>query len=67
MSMNEKTKFHCPRCNSTDLLIYDEIVECPECNLTFTKKFLRELQDDSILAEEEKDNFVHALKNEKSE
>jgi hypothetical protein len=63
--MDEKFEYHCPRCKSKQLLIYNEIIECPYCKLTFTKRFLKNLQDDSILAEEEKTDFVRSLKNEK--
>lgn len=65
--MKDKIEYHCPSCKSKNLLIYDEIVECPICKLTFTKKFLKELQDDSILAEEEKADFLSSLKNENSQ
>ena len=65
--MNDKLEYHCPRCKSKDLLIHDEIIECPKCQLTFTKKFLKELEEDSILAEEEKADFIRSLKNEKNE
>jgi transposase-like protein len=60
--MNSKDEYYCPRCKSKNLLVYDEIIECPQCQLTFTKKFLKELQDDSILAEEEKADFIHIFK-----
>lgn len=63
--MDDKREYHCPRCKSKNLLIHDEIIECPKCKLTFTRRFLNQLQDDSILAEEEKIEFIRSLKNEK--
>ena len=62
--MNNEHKYHCPRCKTEDLLIFNEIAHCPHCQLTFTKKFLKQLKDNSILAEEEKADFVQSLKNE---
>ena len=64
--MKDEFEYHCPRCKSKELLIHDEIIECPKCKLTFTKKFLNKLLDDSILSEEEKADFIRAIKNEKS-
>ncbi len=63
--MNDKYKYHCPRCKSEDLLIFNEIAQCPRCQLTFTKKFLKQLKDNVILAEEEKADFIRSFKNEK--
>ena len=63
--MNDELEYCCPRCKSKELLIHDEIIECPICKLTFTKKFLNELLDDSILSEEEKADFIRSIKNEK--
>ena len=63
--MDEKFEYHCPRCKSKHLIIHNEIIECPYCKLTFTKKFLKNLPDESILAEEEKADFVRFLKNDK--
>jgi ribosomal protein L37AE/L43A len=62
--MTENHDYHCPRCKSKDLLIHEEIIECPKCQLTFTKKFLDSLDDHSILAEEEKASFLRSFKNE---
>lgn len=63
--VNNDIEFHCPRCKSKELLIHDEIISCPKCKLTFTKKFLRDFQDDSILAEEEKAEFIRSIMDEK--
>jgi len=51
----------CPRCGSSDLLEYSDVVECGECHLTFRKRFLDTMDDDEILAEEEKKAFLDAF------
>jgi transposase-like protein len=64
--VNNELELHCPYCKSKNLSIHDEIVECSKCKLTFTKKFLRELQDESILAEEEKVEFIRLMIDEEN-
>lgn len=62
----EKEKLKCPRCNTLNLIDYDEIVECPKCKLEFHKKDLLNLKDDEILAISEKLAFIKSIKNNQS-
>jgi hypothetical protein len=56
--------YQCPRCGSSDLIDFGEIFECSICHLSFRKRFLDELEEDEILAEEEKKAFLDAFKDD---
>lgn len=45
--------FNCPRCGNKNVLDFDEIVECPECGLSFTKEILKKIEEENIIADEE--------------
>ena len=51
--MSDEKKYHCPRCKSENLILYSEIIECPNCNLSFTKQILDKLEDEDVMADEE--------------
>ena len=53
--------YHCPRCNNTKLIVYDDSFDCPICMLEFEKKDFDIFEDDEILAVEEKIKVVRAL------
>jgi ribosomal protein S27AE len=61
MRKESRAMDQCPRCGSPNLLEYGDIVECGECHLTFRKRFLDEMDEDEILAEEEKKGFLDAF------
>ena len=64
------SEYSCPRCNSKNIIVYDDHIECTECNLNF---FIEDLDSDmvneNILSEQEVrgflDGFQDELKNEK--
>ena len=56
--------YQCPRCGSSSLLDYGDEVECVDCHLTFRKQSLDEMEDEEILAEEEKKSFLDAFLDE---
>lgn len=46
-------KYKCPRCESEDILEFDNFISCYKCHLDFDKKFLGVINDENILAREE--------------
>jgi len=50
--------YHCPRCQSFKVKEQEKTIFCPECELTFDKKFLQILKDEDILANEELEGVI---------
>lgn len=46
--------YYCPRCQSDNVIEYDNFIECVDCELIFSNKsILSDVDDDNILGEEE--------------
>ncbi|MFX0028919.1 MAG: hypothetical protein ACFE8B_06905 [Candidatus Hermodarchaeota archaeon] len=57
----------CPRCNSRNILEYDDLIECLDCSLTFTKEILEEIDEEYILYQEELGSFLDVFEELKEE
>ncbi len=57
--------YYCPRCHSSKILAYNDHIECLDCHLNFSIEDLEsDIEDDNILAEEEKSGVLDAFKDE---
>jgi len=57
--------YYCPRCKSNKILIQNDYIECLECNFRFSIEDLEsDIEDENILAEEEKSAVLDAFKDE---
>jgi hypothetical protein len=54
-------EYHCPRCQSFQVIVNATEVFCFNCRLTFDKKFLQLLDDEDILANEELEGIIDIL------
>ena len=56
------SEYYCPRCQSENVIVYDEHIECTDCRLTF---FLEDIESDmdeeNILAREELHGITKAF------
>ena len=62
-----QSSYLCPRCNSRNILEYDDLIECLDCSLTFTKEILEEIDDEHILSQEELGAFLDVFEELKEE
>jgi hypothetical protein len=46
-------QYHCPRCKSSEVLEYDDFIECPKCLLDFDKGLFGKIPDDEMLSRQE--------------
>lgn len=53
--------YHCPRCQSFMVKERENTIYCFRCELTFDKKFLKILDDEDILANEELKGVIDAF------
>ena len=53
--------YHCPRCKSPIVKKRDRSVFCVKCELHFDKMFLKFLEDEDILADEELEGILKAF------
>lgn len=59
---------YCPRCQSENIIIYDDFIECADCGLIFSKEtLLSDVDDDNILGEEELHGFSNSFSDEERE
>jgi len=58
--------YRCPACDSKDIIEYDEIIECPKCNLEFFKDHLGEIDPENQLSIKELNGIVGAFTDEGS-
>ena len=56
------SQHHCPSCKSTDVIEYDEYIECTSCNLEFFKDGLDEIEDENKLSVQELKGIFGAFK-----
>ena len=61
------THYHCPRCQSFQVIVNVTDVFCFSCKLTFNKKFLQFLDDEDILANEELEGIIDAFPEDKED
>jgi len=61
------TYYHCPRCQSFEVKVHKTNVFCSSCKLTFDKKFLKILEDEDILANEELEGIVDVFTEDKDD
>ncbi|MFX1279901.1 MAG: hypothetical protein ACFFA3_10830 [Promethearchaeota archaeon] len=57
----------CPRCNSRNILEYDDLIECLDCNLTYTKEILEEIDDEYFLSLDDLGSFMDVFEEFKEE
>jgi len=63
MNPQRSDNYHCPRCKNKDIIDFEFSFKCPYCMLNFDKSDYEFAEDDSyIIAVEEKDAFLKALK-----
>ena len=62
-----QSSYLCPRCNSRNILEYDDLIECLDCRLTFTKEILEEIDDEYVLSQEELKSFLDVFEELKEE
>jgi len=53
--------YRCPACDSKDIIEYDEIIECPKCNLEFFIEGLGEIDPENQLSIKELSGIVGAF------
>ena len=59
------SEYHCPRCQSEDVIVYDDHIECTDCRLTFSIETIEsDIEDENILAEEELHGLAKAFDEE---
>ncbi len=59
------SEYYCPRCQSEDVIVYDDFIECTDCRLTFSIESIEsDIDDDGILAEEELQGITKAFSEE---
>ncbi|MFX0136116.1 MAG: hypothetical protein ACFFDN_20920 [Candidatus Hodarchaeota archaeon] len=52
----------CPICRSTEIIEYDDYIECLDCGLEFFKEFVEdEIDDEDILSEQELKGFIDSF------
>lgn len=58
---NMKINYHCPRCWGANILDYNRHIKCIDCNLEFNKRDFRIFDEDTILAQSEKEGIIRVL------
>lgn len=59
------SEYYCPRCQSEELIEYDDHIECLQCGMEFSIRSLEEdIEDENILAEEELQGVTDAFDEE---
>ncbi len=53
--------YYCPVCKSKDVIEYEDMIECPSCNLEFFKDGLGEIADENKLSVQELNGIVKAF------
>lgn len=62
------SEYYCPRCQSDNIIEYDDYIECQECGRIFFKEDLDEdIDDENILSEDELKALSDALRELKDE
>ena len=59
------SEYYCPRCQSEDVIVYDDHIECPVCRMDFSIESIEsDIEDENILAEEELHRIAKAFDEE---
>ena len=59
------SEYYCPRCQSEEIIEYEDHFECMQCGLNFSIEALDDdIEDENILAEEELQGFTDAFDEE---
>ena len=59
------SEYYCPRCQSEEVIVYDDHIECLQCGLDFSIETLEsDIGKDNIIAEEELKGFADAFDEE---
>ena len=59
------TEYYCPRCKSENVFVFDSHIECAECGSSLLIEDIEsDIDEENILAEEEKDAFADAFDEE---
>ncbi len=59
------SEYYCPRCQSENVIVYDDHIECTGCGLNFSIENIEsDIDDKNILAEEELHGFTDAFDEE---
>lgn len=56
--------YRCPRCNSQDILEFEDFFSCNKCNLVWYKVILGEIDIENILARQELKGMCDAFNDE---
>jgi hypothetical protein len=63
-----RPQVQCPVCRSTDIIEYDEYIECLDCGLEFFKEFIEnEIDEENLLSEQELKGFADAFEEFKND
>lgn len=58
-------EYHCPRCKSEKVYVFETYIECAECESSFSIESIESnIDEENILAEEELDAFAGAFDEE---
>ncbi len=58
-------EYHCPRCKSENVYVFETHIECAECESSFSIESIEsDIDEENILAEEELDAFAGAFEEE---
>lgn len=62
-----QSSYLCPRCNSRNILEHDDLIECLDCNLIYTKEILEEFDDEYFLSLDDPGSFMDMFEEFKEE
>ena len=61
-------EYHCPRCKSENVSVFETYIECAECESSFSIESIESnIDEENILAEEELDAIADAFSEEERE
>ena len=59
------SEYYCPRCQSEEVIVYDDHIECLQCGLDFSIETMEsDIEEENILAEEELQGVADAFDEE---
>ena len=61
---NINTEYHCPRCQSKNVIDNGDSIHCLNCKLDFDKEVIGQIDDEDILARQELGGFVKAFEDD---
>jgi len=62
------SEYHCPRCKSEKVIVYDDHIECTQCGLRFFIKDIEsDIDEENLLSEQEKKDIIDGFDELKDE